>query len=199
MQHEDILPESKRNPSRWSKRLVVLALAIAGLVVASYLALYQLGLFSTVWEPFFGNGSVQVLHSSVSRWLPVPDAALGALAYLTDIVLDSIGGHTRWRTMPWVVLLLGLAAVVFGLTSLVLIILQATVFHAFCTLCLTSAFISFVIAGLVIEEVSASLKYLNRRHKAGVSLWSALRGAQEERIPPADRNANKNPGGLVGE
>jgi hypothetical protein len=32
-----------------------------------------------VWEPFFGNGSRLILTSGVSRILPVPDAALGAL------------------------------------------------------------------------------------------------------------------------
>ena len=41
------------------------------------LALYQLGYFSEVWEPFFGNGSAEVLHSALSRVLPIPDAALG--------------------------------------------------------------------------------------------------------------------------
>jgi hypothetical protein len=42
--------------------------------------------FTRVWEPFFGEGSRVILTSSVSRLLPVPDAALGAFGYLLDAV-----------------------------------------------------------------------------------------------------------------
>jgi hypothetical protein len=54
--------------------------------------LYQYGLLEDVWEPFFGRGSEQVLHSFLSTLPPVPDAALGAAAYALDAVTGLIGG-----------------------------------------------------------------------------------------------------------
>ena len=92
------------NPSSWHQRLPLIALAVLGFGIASYLALYQWRVIEDVWEPFFGNGSKVILNSFISRILPVPDAALGALGYLADAISGIIGGRRRWRTMPWMVL-----------------------------------------------------------------------------------------------
>ncbi len=96
-------PGWDENPTAWVKRTRLVALAFVGLCVASYLTLYQLGVLTEVWDPFFPDGSPKVLHLLE----PLPDAALGALAYLTEIVLSLIGGEDRWRTAPWTVLALG--------------------------------------------------------------------------------------------
>ncbi|HZI72549.1 MAG TPA: vitamin K epoxide reductase family protein, partial [Gemmatimonadales bacterium] len=74
------------NPSSWSERVPLIALAVVGGVIATYLALYQTGVVNSVWDPFFGSGSQTILKSSVSRILPIPDAALGALGYVLDAV-----------------------------------------------------------------------------------------------------------------
>jgi hypothetical protein len=96
-------PGWDHNPSAWSHRRWVIGLALLGAAIASYLTLYQAGAIRQVWEPFFGDGSEIVLHSWVSSALPVPDATLGVLAYLSEAVLASLGGTARWRTTPWVV------------------------------------------------------------------------------------------------
>ena len=56
--------------------------AVVGVGIATWLSLFQLGVISTIWEPFFGDGSRTILNSSISHVLPVPDAALGAFGYL---------------------------------------------------------------------------------------------------------------------
>jgi uncharacterized membrane protein len=109
------------NPSSWPQRLPIVALALAGVAIAGYLTLYQLRLVTSVWEPFFGDGSRRILDSPVSRVLPVPDAALGAFGYLLDAVTGVIGGRARWRTMPWMVILFGLAVGPLGAVSIVLV------------------------------------------------------------------------------
>ncbi len=146
-----------QNPSSLRKRTPVALLALAGFAIASYLTAYQLGWVHTVWDPIFGAGSRRVLHSVVSRLLPVPDAALGALAYLVEFVLDLIGGDTRWRTQPRIVMLLGVVALCLGLGSVFLVFIQATVVHTFCTLCLASAVISWAALWAVHDEVRASV------------------------------------------
>lgn len=162
----DTPPGWSYDPSSWRERVPLLVLALMGFAIATYLALYQLGLVRDVWEPFFGDGSRQVLHSGVSRLLPVPDAALGAAGYLVDAVSGVIGGRGRWRTLPWVVIVFGVAVGPLGAVSIALVIVQPLMVHGWCTLCLASALISVLMIGPAMDEVLASLQYLKRSRRA---------------------------------
>lgn len=164
------------NPSSWSQRLPIVGLALLGFAVAGYLALYQLRVVQTVWEPFFGSGSRTILNSGVSRILPIPDAALGALGYMVDACTGLIGGRGRWRTMPWIVIIFGLAVGPFGAASIILVIVQPVLFNAFCTLCLTSAVISVLMIGPAMDELLASLQYLQQQRRRGHSFWRTFWG-----------------------
>lgn len=168
------------NPSSWRQRLPIVGLALLGLGVAAYLSLFQLAILPTVWEPFFGDGSRTILTSRVSTVLPVPDAVLGALSYLADAVTGVIGGRQRWRTMPWIVILFGLAVGPLGAISILLVILQPVLFDAWCTLCLASAVISIGMIGPAMDEVLASLQYLARVRARGGSLWGAFWGTERQ-------------------
>jgi uncharacterized membrane protein len=144
-------------------RLLVVVLAVAGLGIATYLALYQLGWIEHVWEPFFGDGSSWILKQSpVARLLPVPDAALGAGAYLAEAILELIGGSQRWRRWPALVMALGAVAAGLAFAAVVLVILQA-VFRTFCTLCLASATCSILAALLASDEVAWALHHWSNR------------------------------------
>lgn len=171
-----IPPGWSYNPSSWSERLPIVVLALGGFMIALYLALYQWRVFGSVWEPFFGEGSRVILNSGVSRILPVPDAALGAFGYLVDAVTGLIGRRERWRRMPWIVILFGLAVGPLGAVSILLVILQPVMFDAWCTLCLTSAVISVLMIGPAMDEFLASLQYIKREKNRGRSVWSALWG-----------------------
>ena len=164
------------NPSAWSQRLPIAALACVGFGVAMYLALYQWDVFANVWEPFFGEGSRVILTSSVSHLLPVPDAVLGAFGYLLDAVAGIVGGRQRWRTMPWMVVIFGLAVGPLGAVSVLLVIFQPVLFDAWCTLCLVSALISVLMIGPAMDEFLASLQDLKRQRRQGKSLWRAFWG-----------------------
>lgn len=166
------------NPSSWGERLPIVALALVGFVIATYLSLFQLDVLASVWEPFFGNGSREVLTSRISHVLPIPDAALGALGYLADAVTGVIGGQRRWRSMPWIVILFGLAVGPLGMASVILVIFQPVLFDAFCTLCLASAVISVAMIGPAMDEALASLQHLKRAKADGRSLWRAFWGLQ---------------------
>lgn len=161
--HADVTAPASSNPSAFTERVKVLLLAVVGFGIACYLAAYQAGYLAKVWDPFFADGSRKVLHSAVSRMLPVPDASLGALGYLADFVSCAIGGAARWRTMPWLVLFYGAIVSVFGAAALLLAFLQPLLVHDGCTLCLISAAISLLIVWLARHEVLATLKHLRRR------------------------------------
>ncbi len=162
------------NPSSWSERLWLIVVALLGGALSAYLALYQWGLAPFVWEPFFDSGSERVLHSELSRLLPIPDAALGALAFGVDAVTGAIGGTSRWRTMPWMVVLFGLAVGPLGAISVLLVIAQAVWIQAWCTLCLVSAVISIILVGPAMDEVLASLQFLKRASTGKTSVWRVL-------------------------
>jgi uncharacterized membrane protein len=167
------------NPSSWSERLPLIGLALLGSLIAGYLALYQLGWVGSIWDPFFGSGSKVILKSGVSRVLPIPDGALGAAGYVLDAASGAIGGRERWRTMPWIVIVFGIAVGPLGLVSILLVILQPLAFHAWCTLCLGSAAISVTMIGPAMDELLASLQYLRRERASGRALWPAFWGIHE--------------------
>ena len=95
--------------------------------VSTYMALYQWRLIETVWDPVFGSQMThRVLDSDVShrmqRWFGMPDAGLGAIAYLGDAVLGLAGSAQRWRYRPWLVLLFGLDVIPLALERYELVV-----------------------------------------------------------------------------
>ena len=173
----DVPPGWDYNPAAWSQRLPIVALALFGAIVAGYLALFQYGVVSTVWEPFFGGGSERILTSRLSFALPIPDAALGAIAYLADAATGVIGSPSRWRTKPWIVVLFGLLVGPVGAISIGLVIAQPVMYGAWCTLCLASAIISVAMIGPAMDETLASLQYLRRvARQRERSVWAAFWG-----------------------
>lgn len=175
---DDVPPGWDYNPATWAQRLPIVIAAVIGFGIATYLALYQWRIIGSVWEPFFGQGSVTILNSKISHLLPIPDAALGAIGYLADAVAGIIGGTRRWRTMPWIVVLFGFAVGPLGGVSILLVILQPVMFDAWCTLCLASAFISVIMIGPAMDEVLASLQHLKQVRRDGGSAWRAFWGKE---------------------
>lgn len=173
----DIPPGWSDNPSGWRKRLPVLVLGLTGFGIATYLGLYQLGVIPVVWEPLFGDGSHRILkESSIAHLMPFPDAVLGAVVYLLDVTLGAVGGRARWRTMPWIVLLLGVVTGGLAVGGVLLTICQLVLFHAYCTLCLGSAACSILMVGFVVAEIRAALQFLKQEREQGHSTWQALWG-----------------------
>lgn len=168
------------NPASWGQRIPIVILAIVGFLIATYLALYQLDIFPTVWEPFFGEGSKTILNSKVSKVLPIPDAALGAFGYLVDAVTGIVGGKKRWKTMPWIVVIFGMAVGPLGFVSVMLVVFQPVLYSAWCTLCLCSAVVSIAMIGPAMDEMLASLQYLQRVKRSGASTWKAFWGIKSE-------------------
>lgn len=152
-------------PSSFSRRVPAAAIAFAGCGIATYLGLYQAGWLENVWEPFFGHGTAAILHSSVARALPVPDALLGAGAYLVESVLELLGDEARWRSRSVLTALNMMLVLAMGLAGLALVAAQGLVFHAWCTLCLLSASCSLAILALGADEIVAVSKHLLRRER----------------------------------
>jgi uncharacterized membrane protein len=146
-----------------TERVVVGVLAFAGALLAARLTAYQLGWTGPPWEPFFGDGSQRVLRSAFSRSLPFPDAMLGMIAYLAEVVAVAWGGPRRTQTEPVAVYVYAAIAAGMAAGSAALVVLQVAVIHALCTLCLASALLSFVLVVPAATELAATSRWRTRR------------------------------------
>lgn len=155
-----IPPGWSYNPSSWAQRAPIALLAFLCWMFSRYLAAFELGYISTAWDPFFHQGTMDVLTSKVSNAFPLPDAGMGAFAYTLEFLSTCQGGKARWRTDPWLVLVFGLLVLPVGLTSICLVILQPLIVGAWCTLCLTTAVCMLIAIPFALDEVAAALQYL---------------------------------------
>jgi len=159
------------NPSTWLQRAPILVLALFSFFLARYMTAFQLGHIASAWDPIFGDGTVLVLGSTLSKSFPISDAGLGAFTYLVELLSGFMGDPRRWRTMPWMVALFGFMVVPLGIVSVVLIMLQPVIVGAWCTPCLLSALFMLIMVALSLDEVIAMLQFLAQTHRAGKSVW----------------------------
>ncbi|WP_206185486.1 NAD-dependent epimerase/dehydratase family protein [Sphingosinicella sp. CPCC 101087] len=162
------------NPSSWSQRLPIIALALVGLYVSRYLAAYQLDYVGGVWDPAFAgdpvdpqNGTEEIITSHVSEAFPVSDAALGGYVYALEIVTGAIGSTRRWRTMPWLVILFGILIAPLGIVSILFIIIQPIVIGTWSLIALIGAAAILIQIPYSLDELLASLQFIRRRVQAG--------------------------------
>ncbi len=162
------------SPSDWTQRLPIIALAFVGLYVSRYLTAYQLGHIDSAWDPFFGSGTERIITSEVSKAWPVPDAGVGAVTYILEILTGLIGSRRRWRTMPWLVILFGVMIIPLGAVSIFFIIIQPIVIGTWCTLCLIGAAAMVVQIPYSFDELLATGQFLRQRRRKGRALWPVL-------------------------
>lgn len=162
------------NPSSWPQRAIMIGLAFVGWLASRYLGAFQLGYIDTAWDPFFGEGTLNVLNSNMSHSWPISDAALGTLAYTLEFLMGFMGGTSRWRTMPWMVTFFGFLVIPLGFVSIFLVISQPLTVGAWCSLCLFSAIIMLPMIPLQIDEVIAMWQHMVQRKQKGDSLWKVF-------------------------
>lgn len=162
------------NPSSWSHRIPVTFLAILCWCFSRYMAAFQLGYLTEVWDPFFEKGTFQVITSSISKSFPISDAGLGAVCYTLEAILAWQGGINRWATMPWLVLSFAFLVIPVGFVSIGLIILQPIVVGAWCSWCLATALGMLAMIILMSGEFVAVIQSLIESKRKGFSIAKCL-------------------------
>lgn len=202
MSHEGMMDDSEMPPgwtycpSTYLQRLPIVALGAVGFVIARILAAYQLGHVEGVWEPFFQgqggeNGTEFIITSDVSKAWPIADGGLGATTYMFEILMGVMGGRSRWRTMPWMVLLFGIVVVPLGVVSIYFIIIQPIVIGTYCTLCLLAALAMLIMIPYALDELVAMGQFLILNTRRGRPFWrSFFRG---DALPGSEKD-EKRPG-----
>lgn len=190
----EIPPGWTYNPSSWWQRGIIIALGFVSFLIARAMTAYQLGHTDSIWDPIFTPGTPAVLTSDVSRAWPVSDAGLGAVAYMVESLSGFMGGRSRWRTMPWMVLMFGVLVVPLGIVSIALVIMQPVMVGTWCTPCLVTALLMLIMIPLALDEVWAMAQFLLRARREGKPLWRTFwvggmveDGGKDERSPRFDR------------
>ncbi len=167
----DVPPGWSYNPSSWPQRAPIIALALVGLFLSRQMTAYQLGYIPSLPDPLFGLGTERVLTSDVSKAFPIPDAGLGAVAYMIEFLMGFMGDKRRWRTMPWMVAFFGILVVPLGVVSVTLIVLQPIAVGSWCTPCLAAGIAMLIMIPLTLDEVVATLQFLLQARREGQSIW----------------------------
>lgn len=180
-------------------------LAAVATLISLYLGLYQWKVIPTIWDPLFGNGSMQVLDSPLSheitRWIRIPDAMLGVFAYFSDLIFSLAGSKERWQDRPWLVFIFGVNVIPLGIVSILLVISQGTIVKYWCFLCLMTALVSLTLIFLSLSEVSTCISYLRevKRRSNWKTLWWVFWGyCMPVAIEAGEELRNKWEGRYVG-
>jgi len=167
----DVPPGWSYTPSSWLQRYPIAVLALIGFFIARYMGAYQLGHIDGAWDPFFGTGTETIITSDASKAWPIADGALGAVVYMLELVMTFMGGKTRWRTMPWMVLALAVLILPLGAVSIYFIIIQPIVIGTWCTICLIAGLAMALMIPYSLDEFVAMGQFLVDARRKGKPFW----------------------------
>lgn len=189
------------NPSGWLHRIPTVALAMLCWFFSRYMAAFQLGYITQIWDPFFVDGTFRVITSNISQSFPVSDAGMGALCYSLEFLLGWQGGADRFARMPWLVLAFAFLVIPVGIVSITLIILQPVVVGAWCSWCLATAASMLLMIVLTAGELAGVLQFLMEAKKKGNSLWQIFwkggkLSADKTEVAPLNRSSESHPWGV---
>ncbi|WP_022674307.1 NAD-dependent epimerase/dehydratase family protein [Novosphingopyxis baekryungensis] len=177
MDKKSIPPGWTYSPSTDAQRFPIVAMGIIGLLISRMLTSYQLGHIDVAWEPFFSgsladpkNGTEEIITSDVSKAWPIPDAGLGAVSYVLEILMAVMGTRARWRTMPWMVTFFGILVIPLGVISIYFVIIQPIVIGTWSTPALIAALAMLIMIPFSLDEVIAMGQYLYWSKKEGKPL-----------------------------
>jgi uncharacterized membrane protein len=132
--------------------MIVAALALAGILISTYLTLYKLGV---IGELTCSIGSCETVNTS--RWsvfLGLPVAAWGLFFYIDVFVIALLGTMPRFENQALISTVLAAEAVIGVLFSAWLTYLELGVIHAICIWCVTSAALVVAIALVSIADLN---------------------------------------------
>lgn len=177
MDNRSIPPGWTYSPSTDAQRFPIVVMGLIGFLIARMLTSYQLGHIDGAWEPFFAgspsdprNGTEEIITSDVSKAWPIPDAGLGAVSYMLEILMAVMGTRTRWRTMPWMVTFFGILVIPLGIVSIYFIIIQPIIIGTWSTPALIAGLAMLIMIPFALDEVIAMGQYLYWSKREGKPL-----------------------------
>jgi uncharacterized membrane protein len=137
-----------------TRRMLTALVALVGLFVALYLAMYKLGMIGTL---ACGTGGCEAVQ--LSRWasfLGLPVAVWGVGYYALVLVLALASLQARWADARGLSLAMLIVTGWGLLFSAWLTYLELFVIHAICRWCVVSAILALIVFGLVLFDWRAT-------------------------------------------
>ena len=133
------------------RRQTIVLLALVGLLVATYLWLYKIGVLG---ELKCGTGSCEYVQTSpYAEVFGVPVAFIGVVGYVVLFLVGLAGVQPRFQADRRVTVLLAVLATIGFAFTLYLTAIELFVLHAICRWCVGSAVIMTAIWGLALAPV----------------------------------------------
>lgn len=130
------------------RRQAIVLLALVGLLVATYLWLYKIGVLGVLQ---CGTGSCEYVQTSpYAEIFGVPVALVGVVGYVVLFLIGLAGVQPRFATDRRVTVLLAVLATIGFAFTLYLTAIELFVLHAICRWCVGSAVIMTAIWGLAL-------------------------------------------------
>lgn len=133
-----------------TKRMIVAALALAGIFLALYLLLYKLGMIGALT---CNVGSCETVNTSKwARFLGIPVAGWGVAWYMATFAMAVAGIQGRFADSPGISLALLVMTTTGLIFSAYLTWLELFVIHAICQWCVVSAVLVLVMFILTVLD-----------------------------------------------
>jgi uncharacterized membrane protein len=130
------------------RRQAIVLLALVGLLVATYLWLYKIGVLGVLQ---CGTGSCEYVQTSpYAEIFGVPVALVGVVGYVVLFLIGLAGVQPRFAADRRVTVLLAVLATIGFAFTLYLTAIELFVLHAICRWCVGSAVIMTAIWGLAL-------------------------------------------------
>jgi uncharacterized membrane protein len=148
-EHEPVAPPANR--------MIVAVLALIGVLIATYMQMYHMGLLGGI---LCGTGGCETVQTSPwAKFFGVPVPLLGLLGYGAMLALAMLGIQPRFAHDRRIAALLLAGGVIGFAFSMYLTYLEYYVIHAWCRWCIGSA----VLATLLMLATLPELARLRRR------------------------------------
>lgn len=160
------LSETLRNgqSKHLRNRRAIVALSSVASASMGIIALYQMGIIKHLPEPPLPMMDADKVDASAEAYekFRMPDAVLGVGSYAATMSLAAMGGDDRHRTMPWIPMALAAKVAFDAANAAKLSVDQWTKHRAFCFWCLLAAGATFACTPLVVAELRAAVREIER-------------------------------------
>ena len=165
------------NPSVKGQRASIVALGVAGMILALVCTMHAKGAIPRLWEPL----PVVTAEGWVLPAVPAPMPELDLIGFAAVVLLTSLGGDERWRTRPRLVFATGAAVALTAGSLVVRWTWQYVTLGTTSTLFFLTTAAAVAGLPLVADEVYAAAFARNEPGSYDVWLGARLRHGQRRR------------------
>jgi uncharacterized membrane protein len=144
----------------------IIGLSLVGMASMAAVTLLQMGIVKHLPDPPVGNFDSDKVNSSDTAYkLGAPDGSISLASLAVNIPLAAFGGAERFKTKPWVPLIVAAKAIVEAAAASWYFYQMPAKEKAWCGYCVAGALANLGIAALAIPEAKKALEVIRGKEK----------------------------------